>query len=59
MAEVNRTHIGKGVGFKEDYEQYGTLKDINGKWATVEVYDSNEGTTYNKQVWLDSLWLDE
>tara|TARA_R100000458_G_C8255785_1_gene231934 strand:+ start:1339 stop:1554 length:216 start_codon:yes stop_codon:yes gene_type:complete len=41
IVENKKVHIGDMVGFKSDYEQYGTIVKINGvgKNAVLELHD--------------------
>ena len=51
--------VGSNVGFKADYEEYGTVVKIKGSTLFVEVYDSNTGDTSVLEVEKYRAWLEE
>lgn len=60
MAKVEDqvVHVGDEVGFKEDYEDSGTIVKIKGQWLDIEVYDSNTCDTSIVTKHQDNCWIE-
>jgi hypothetical protein len=50
--------VGDCVGFKDDTEQYGVVKHINGPTLSVAVWDGVEGKDNIVQVEASQCWAE-
>lgn len=55
----NLIRVGDTVGFKADYEEYGTVKAIKHGYVDIAVYDSNTGDTEVVSVPANRVWKED
>jgi Tfp pilus assembly protein PilP len=57
MVEGKTVKVGDYVGFKSGYEQVGKITAISGDRLTLDVYDSNTGSSNKVVVSARDCWI--